>query len=740
MQVKKLILSVFLISLSLFTYEISLIRLFSTLMWYQFVYLAISIAILALGLGGILVYKIKNDNQLYYDFTAENILERSSLLLALSITAVIFIIYKAPFFTLASYFYILLGSFPFIFGGMFLAESFHRFTRKSSYIYFADLVGSGVGSILIIMLLDNYSIAVVSLFISLFALVAYFLLKPIPKSLTGVLSVLILGLILLLSGSTLDRIIGNFSAYSGNAKMLGQINGNSKSVFTTWNSFARTDVIETDSTEDKIVLIDGSAASRMIPFDGDLNKVAYLKEEIGYLPFAVGDNSNSLVIGSGGGMDLVLAKLAGIEDITAVEINKGSIEAVREFADFNGRIYDLPGTRVFNQDGRTFVTQNNGSYDVIYLSMVMTQAAETIGYALSENYIYTVEAFSRYLNLLNTNGKLGLVLHVESELQKAIATSVKALEDRGLSREEAVNSIAYLNNNHGMDSHSRISYPLLIVKKEPFTKAEAEQLQLLADETGKEILHLPYLQPDKTLVSQNMSSWVVTDNSPFFYNSGGNTIPVTILLILATIFFIGRKALRPYKEQFREPTVKPFYNYFILLGVGFMLIEIPLIQVFILFLGNPILTFTLVIAAILTSGGLGSLLGAYLKKLPVTVPAAFIVIYTLFLTFALSNIFVYFQGGTLQFKVLLTILIILPLGLALGIPFPKGLIIMADRKNKDLIPLMWGVNGWTSVLGSILALIIAMMLGINWTLGIGALLYLIFIINYQKLINTQVSE
>lgn len=230
MRLTKLIPSVFLVSLSLFMYEISIIRLFSALMWYQFVYLAISIAILSIGLGGIIVYKIKNNNKPYYGFNEENILERSSLLLTLAIILVTFVIYKVPFFFLATYLYIILGSIPFIFGGMFLAESFLRFTKKSLYIYFADLVGSGFGAVLIVLLLDNYSIAFVALFTSLIALSVYFLLKPMPKSLTGVLGVLILGLILITSGTTLDRIIGNFNAYSGNVKMFGHITGNPKSV------------------------------------------------------------------------------------------------------------------------------------------------------------------------------------------------------------------------------------------------------------------------------------------------------------------------------------------------------------------------------------------------------------------------------------------------------------------------------------------------------------------------------
>lgn len=735
MSFKRLLSTIFLVSLALFMYEITLTRLFSAVMWYHFVFIAVSLAILALGLGGIAVYKIKNSSQIYYGFTTTNILQHSSLLLAISTTAITLFIYKTPFFNLAIFIYAILGSLPFIFGGMFLAESFSQFPKQSLYIYFADLVGSGLGSIVIIKLLDNFSIITTSIFISLLVLVAHFLLSGGLKAKLMVTITMVLILGLFLSGNSLDTLIGDFSAYTGSAKSIGLLEGNPRSVFTTWNSFARTDVIETNDRKEKIVLVDGSAASKMLPFDGDLSKITYLKNEIGYLPFALGENSKVLLIGPGGGMDLLLARLAGIEDITAVEINTGTIEAARKFADFNGNIYDLPGTKTYIQDGRSFISQDNNKYDVIYLSMVMTQAAETLGYALSENYIYTLEAFTKYLNHLTSDGKLALVLHGESDLRKAVATALQTLETKGLTKEEALKSIAYINSKtHGGKNHTGISYPLLIIKNQPFSLEEVKELQLLANNAKQEAIHLPYLKPDISLKRKDFSSWVVTDDSPFFYNSEGKSIPFIIWLVLGLVYFLGRKALKPYREIINNPENKPFINYFILLGLGFMLIEIPLIQKFILFIGHPTLTFSIVIATLLTGGGLGSLLAAKIKQFSIIIPATFITIYSLLLMVLLPPIFTLGQGNILVVKLLITIVVLLPLGLALGIPFPKGIMFMENTPTtKSLIPLMWGINGWTSVLGSIIALMIAMVSGYSWSLAAGALTYLLFIWNYRRI-------
>jgi len=726
---KTILLAVFLVSLSLFMFEITLTRLFSALMFYHFVFLAVSIAILSLGLGGIWVYKIRTGNKKIYGFKKDNILERSSLLFGLSTIIVTLIIYKTPFFSTAFLIYLFLGAVPFILGGMFLAEAFYRYSDNSLLIYFADLVGSGIGSILIIKLLDSFSPLTSVLVLSMIGFTAFLLVSAKEKIFLKAIGILTLIGLTIISGQYIDNVIADFTAYSGGAKTLGALK-NPKSVFTTWNSFARTDVIETNGLKEKLVLVDGSAVSKMMPFNGDPKSLNYLNQEIGYLAFILGNNTNALLIGPGGGMDLLLARYAGIEDITAVEINKGTIEAARKYADFNGNIYDLPGTKTFVQDGRSFISTDTNKYDVIYLSMVMTQASETLGYALSENYIYTKEAFSQYLNHLKPNGKLALVLHGKDDLQKAVMTALKTLEENGLSREDAINSIAYISSNSDdVEHHSGVYYPLLIVKNAPFTENEARELREMTALGRHDVLHLPYIQSDSSLLLKDISNWVVTDNSPFFYNSVGKRIPITIWFVFATVFFFGGRALLPYRTKLLADDSKHYSYYFILLGLGFMLIEIPLLQKFVLFIGHPTLTFSIIIAALLTSGGIGSLLASRFKKISPAIAAGFTAAYSLIISSLLPRIFTYWQGNPLEIKILITVITLAPLGLALGIPFPYGLRLL-DNQNKELIPLMWGINGWTSVLGSIMALMIAMVFGYSWALLLGSFMYLLFIINY----------
>ncbi|MFZ7104009.1 MAG: hypothetical protein ACOWWO_15325 [Peptococcaceae bacterium] len=726
---KSILAAIFLISLSLFMFEITLTRLFSALMFYHFVFLAVSIAILSLGLGGIWVYKIRTGDKKIYGFKKDNILERSSLLFSLSTFVITLIIYKVPFFPLAFLLYLFLGSLPFMLGGMFLAEAFYQFSPHSLLIYFADLAGSGIGSIIIVKLLDNFSPLTSVLILALLSFTAYLSVTAKEKIFLKTLGIFTFLAVIIISGQRIDHIIADFTAYSGEAKTLSALK-NPQSVFTTWNSFARTDVIETEDRKEKLVLVDGSAVSKMLPFNGDTESLNYLEQEIGYLAFAPGNNSNALLIGPGGGMDLLLARYAGITDITAVEINQGTIEAARKYADFNGNIYDLPGTKTRIKDGRSFISTDKGKYNVIYLSMVMTQASETLGYALSENYIYTREAFQEYLRHLKPSGRLALVLHGKNDLQKAVATAISTLEKQGLTRAEAINSIAYLNtNNENSNHHSGIYYPLLLVKNSPFTQEEATELKALTALGGHKVIHLPFIHRDDSLLQEDMSNWIVTDNSPFFYNSAGKKIPGTIWFVLAAILFIGGRALLPYRAVLTAPGNKGYFYYFSLLGLGFMLIEIPVLQKFVLFIGHPTLTFSLIIAVLLTSGGIGSLLASKLKKLSPVIPAGFVAAYTIFISSFLPKIFTSWQGASLEVKMLVTIITLAPLGLALGIPFPSGLSQL--ESTKELIPLMWGINGWASVLGSILALMIAMILGYSWALLLGSLIYSLFIVNYM---------
>lgn len=726
---------VFLIGLTLFMYEITLTRLFSTLMWYHFVFVAISLAMLGWTMGGVYAFRWLNIKK---NCTPDKLAMRKVIILSFLSIAVwgsIFFLYKIPFIKSIILFYIVLSALPFVFGGYYLSLIFREGAKNSNTLYFADLLGSAAGSVLIVFLLDNYSLIRIGVVLGLLPLlVATFNLswKKTQKLLTCV-SVAILLVISFTNGNVLDNWAQDFVAYKGNPKMLSALfKGKPRIVYTEWNSLARTDVVEGDSDKSKIVLVDGGASSEMIPFKGNLRSIEYLKNNVGYFPFAYKKNDSTLLIGPGGGKDLLYAHLGGVHDITAVEINPGSVKAARKYRDFNGNIYDLPGTEVYVQDGRSFITRTKAKYDVIYLSKVMTQSSETLGYALSENYIYTKEAYETYLDHLNPGGTLAFVLHSATDLGKATATLLNVLEERGIPREEgakymtAINSSYVDGSNHS--NHNQIMYPLLMVKTSPFTEDESQRIMTLAHDSRQEVISLPNINERLSAMTpppNKQKTYLVTDNYPFFYNAG-HTPPTIILFMLLVVFVSGYRFIKPLLTT-KDKAVHYFRNYFAFLGLAFMLVEIPLLQKLILLFGHPTLTFSAIIAILLFTAGLGSFLSKYLTaRISLKAIGFAIFTYSSILYLTLPWFISSFQGADILVKIIATFTLLLPQGLLMGIPFPTGLRQVVNQRKDEFIPLFWAINGWMSVVGSILALVLAMTFGYNFTLLAGALVYLLF--------------
>lgn len=732
-----LIIGIFLVGLTLFMYQIILTRLFSTILSYHFVFMVISLSMLGLTLGGVYAFKwFATQNEL-----ASQLLWRKKLsvlgFLSLSLLATVLFLYKTPFHPFIIPIYLFLSTLPFIFGGYYLSLAFKEWVNKSNLLYFADLIGSAIGAILIVLLLNNFSILRVGIILSFIPLIVLTLnIQKGTRRITGMVLTFSIISLLLTQGMFVDKWAKDFGAYKGSPKVLGSLfDEQPRIVYTFWNSLARTDVVETDTDKDKIILVDGGAASRMIPFDGDLESVEYLKRNLGYFPFSYKENQSALLIGPGGGRDILLAKLAGVESITAVEINPGSVKATEHFKDFNGNIYGSDNITTYIDDGRSFISKDSNKYDVIFLSLVMTQASEAIGYALSENYIYTKEAYETYLDHLNPGGTLAFVLHGENDLYKATTTILKVFEEKGISREDAVKYMTVVNspNDHGSEA-AHIMYPLLMVKNVPFEKAESDEIIELALNAKAKIVSLPDIHEkllDFIPPKEVESSYLVTDNYPFFYNKG-RIAPLIVINMLVVTLLIGRYFTGKYLNTKNED-VTYFKTYFSYIGLAFMLIEIPLIQKFILLFGHPTLTFSTVIPILLFAAGLGSLFSKIITS-RITLKTVGIIIfgYTALLFAYLPNFIDTFQGADLSMKIFATFFLLLPLGLFMGIPFPSGLKIMETKSIADYVPLMWGINGWMSVVGSILALVLAMSFGYNITLLVGASLYLLFAFHNRK--------
>ncbi len=739
--------SVFIVSLSVIMFEVTLIRIFSVILDYHFVFLIVSLAVLGLGLGGAFIHRIKQ--KIAGERKILKVLFFLSLLLSLSLISSLILLLKASTTgTLVIYYFT--GVVPFLFAGMFLSLVFTRFTRQSSKIYFADLAGAATGSLIVILALQLWGgINTALLSGGIASLGTLFLaLASKRKMLMG--STLICSFLLFLPfylNLNFKYIDVNFSLLTSPGKSLftnlNDLDEGERIIYTDWNAFARTDVTEGKDPYVKWVYIDGGAAAKMLKFDGDLHKLAPLVEDIGFFPFYQGRKDKILIIGPGGGKDVLLALLGGAKEITAVEINPGSVKAVKKFSSFNGNIYDFGNVKIFIGDGRSFVKRSQERYNIIYLSLVYTQTASMIGYSLAENYIFTKEAFIDYIDHLDKDGRVVMLLHDSRDLLKAFVTAISVLQDRGISPEQALKHLAIINNSTMVTPHM----PLFILKKSPFTPEEATAVFRMALTLEKIPLFIPYVYEEglysligrelslKEFISRSVINVKpAVDDCPFFYNFNKGVPRLLGILFLISLFLAGtflipsyfKRKERKLKSSQATPGIFHFLLYFTCLGVGFMLIEIALIQKFILFLGYPTLAFSVTLFSILLGGGFGSLASNFFKKrltrkisLVALGIAAMIVAYLFGLPFLLDK----FLSFSILARSLITMAIIFPLGFLMGMPFPTGLRILKDFFPED-IAWMWAVNAVMSVLGSILAVIMAILFGFTWALLAGALAYI----------------
>jgi hypothetical protein len=428
-----------------------------------------------------------------------------------------------------------------------------------------------------------------------------------------------------------------------------------------------------------------------------------------------------------------LALLGGSSEIHAVEINSGSVRMARKYGAFNGNIYDREEVTLHIQDGRNFVKQANERYDVIFLAQVMTEVAETVGYALAENYIYTKEALQEYWNTLNENGKLAFVLHGEHDLKRLLNTISAAITDLGVSEMQLRNHLAIIN----LSGHSQpgvIHMPLVLIKRSPLSSGDIGQIRNLAAASGNEPLFLPdsdgsqewaalWADDPRLPGTRPLNMSATSDDRPYFFDfkrgvDNGLLVFLGVVVLVLLLFF---------RPAFKRNGLGRAPLYFIGLGLGFMLIEIPLLQKFTLLLGHPIRSFVVTIPALLAGGGLGSLvsnwkpLSFYRRYLPLLiVPIAVLVVYLVAGWFTRDWI-----TPSLMLRVLFTVALLLPLGFFLGMPFPMGIRIISAGKKRHTIPLMWGLNGTMSIGGSVLAVIVSMKMGFSFSLVLGGLVYLL---------------
>ncbi len=740
-----IIAALFLVTFSFLMYEILLTRLFSAILTYNLVFLVVSLSIFGLGLGGMIFYNFRIQQHKSYLAIISAI---TPLVILITVSAIYFLPYIGYYPV-----YAILGAIPFLFGGYILSTIFKLNAQKARILYFIDLAGSALGSLYIILSLNKYGFILSVLIISLLLYLAALLLNIYEKRMRNSVLVsipFILILALLIQGNWIRNLEQQFNAYYSNPNKAFQYLklSNAKPLgvsFSKWDAISKTDVIETTDPNTKIIVTDGGAEAPLTKFNGNLSSVSYLKKESRFIPYTFGENNSSLIIGSGGGLDVLMALLGNAKKVDAVEINPSTVDAVNYFKDYSGDIYNRPGVSLYNQDGRNFINNTEKKYDNINLAMVMTNSIENNMFALSENYIFTYEAFNQYLSHLNNNGKLSFMVHNVYEMVKIVNTGIKALMDKGIKQGDVTKYFVIIAepDSHAGMSNDSIVMPLIIFKNTPFQADEINSLKQAVSERNKLLLQSPdnsridvyqllaasQINYEQLIDATPFNSKPIYDNSPFIHNYS-KSIPGSLLFLLVLCIVIWLLIKKIYiSRKIRLNTNLEVY--FGSLGIAYMLIELPIIQKMTLYFGTPSLAFSLVLFSLLLSSGTGSLVSetTFAQKNILIKNRYFLLIGVSILLVFLSfnSVEELVSNMAITYKVIISFIMISLMGLFMGIPFPDGIAKMSQFEEQ--VPLIWGINSFFSVIGSILALVLSMLFGFNITAGIGLLIYMFLYIN-----------
>lgn len=771
----KNLIAVFLISLCVLMFEISLVRIFSVLMRYHYVFLIVSMSMCGLGAGGLFSFYIQQK--------MKERVNPSSVMFFLAIGAgitmplSIILLFKTPLkdfltgYTIISF----IPFIPFFFAGTFFSYIFENYGNLSGKIYFADLVGAGTGCILILFLI-NISGAINAVFVAGALCILGAMLINYKTLLSKTISLFFLFAIVGCLFANLNNKIFSIPYISTEnpelIKPLFSITGNSdcRIVYTEWNGFARTDVVEFDDSPDiKYIYTDGDVPTTMHFFNGSLKSIESIKNTVFYLPFADMKNPKVLSIGPGGGVDILASILGGSTDITGVEVNPSMFSIMDKYSFFNGNLYKYHGVRVYLDDGRSFVKRTKEKYDLIYLALTQSATSQSTTGVLTEGYIHTKEAFKDYLEKLNDNGMLVFITQNELLLLRGFATLLSILNQPH--NPAGLSSLMVFTAPEEMFETTPYRYILLAGKK-PFSNERKERIKRFAEKIGIIPVFVPsivvkppfdrlagFVGIDKFINEINaqldkpVNLLPASDDKPFFldlsYGIPEQFKKISLIIILFTIFLSG-VVVSMNREEIRKKdyTIPFFIVYFALIGTAYMLIEVGLIQRFILFLGHPTFAVSIVLFGLLAGSGTGSLLTQRWKEkiFEKVMMVSFVVcVIVVFHMFFLPEVFDTFLYHNRYVRALISFLLIFPPGFLMGIPFPSAIRIMKQH-SQQIIPWLWTINGVMSVSGSVVAIVIAKMNGFTAVFFTGGILYLglsilcLLYLRYKKTIKFQPKE
>ena len=788
---------IFLVSLAGLLLEVGYTRIVSYKLWYYYTYLVLGLALLGIGSGGVLVTMSKR----LRDATTERILSVCGLTGSVSVAVGYFIVAKVPIDTVKIWDYGTASSFKnlailglisfvlfasFISLGVIISVILGRAAERVGTLYFADLIGAGLGCVVAIPFISSLGppavVMLAALVFALAGLVASERVRSATSGLTGAVAVALL-VIVIAHGSLPDVTTEATKS---------QV----KPEFSEWGPVFRVDVI--GATPDaKILAHDGSYGSGIHKYDGDPSTLESYETEARAIPFRLlgRDNDHTLIIGSAGGNEILASLHFGSKKIEGVELNPVTIGLLEnEYADFTGHLDDIPNVSIHQADGRSFLARSTDRYDLVWYvapdSYAANNAASSGAFVLSESYLYTVEMIKETLDHLTDDGIMVVQfgeLDFEGQpnrTERYVMTAREAFRQLGVD-DPSQHMVVAAELNEGFGDLSTI-----ILKRTPLTTAEVDRVvETLPDVPKTHLQWAPGQEPAPGPVGELASgTWEqaqkvadgidrdispVTDNGPFFWHFAGfgsvlgdlgrpmssfnpeDSIGERVLLLLLAIAIIYAAVflLLPFAVQRRRnrraeeaTTAAPARGasavYFASLGLGFMLIEITMIQRLTLLLGYPTYSLTVTLASILVATGVGALLSPRLAgrvRQPLLVLWVMLGLFAVFYQFGLDGLTDALLPSGLAVRVLAAVVVLAPVGLCLGMFMPLGLTELSrfSPEPERSVAWAWAVNGFFSVIGSVLTTILSMTFGFRVVMFLALVAYAAAVVSYGKLRSTE---
>jgi hypothetical protein len=772
-------------------------RILSVISWYHLVFFAVSIAMFGLTAGAVWVYLGRErfsektlSSDLAYFGAAYAITTVLSLCLQLSLAPVfsysftVFVAWTVLAVTMAA---------PFVYAGIIVSLALTRSPFPVGTVYGFDLLGAALGCLSVLLLLnhtDGPSAVMWTAALAALAAVAF------AKSGIGAEPETVRPLRALFRRPGLIAAVIAAAAFLNGAGKHGlqpiivkdQVERRDSGLaFEKWNSFSRIVASQTLRrkpllwgpsptlpadlvADDRYINIDGSAATSMYRFSGAVDEVEFLKYDLPNLAYFLPNLRRAAIIGVGGGRDVLSARVFGVHDITGVELNPILVDLLvkrKEFAEFAG-LSNLDGIHLYVDEARNWFARSHQMFDLIQMSMIDTWAATGAGaFTLSENGLYTLEAWQVFLKRLTPSGLFtvsrwyapGEVNETGRMVSLASATLMK-------------NDIAEPRRHIFVASVGPIA--TLLLSRAPFTP---EQIRILEDTARKYQYHVlisPDRDPESAVLRGILSARSLgdlnrytqtldldltppTDDRPFFFNqlpfahpgaigrviakmgseagvAKGNLLAtatlgiilvVSLMLVVCTILI----PLRPAVHDVGKNLARAGTAYFLLIGFGFMILEIALLQRMSVFLGHPVYALSVVLFSIIVSTGMGSFLS---ERIPLNTRRRFMLwvvctaAYIAALAAFLPGVLIAFDDQQLVARCVICVAAIAPCGMLLGFGFPTGMrqVSAVDRRPT---PWFWGINGAAGVLASGIGIACSLTFGITVAFLIAAACYLLLI-------------